>query len=99
MPMIHCAKMENKITTKEGKVLTTYHKGCAKKDQCNQTSPHASLDCCTVDRCNTSNTKCYSVTHLIVSTQQTFFQNLSKACRERASGTQGSLLAKFITEV
>lgn len=58
--MIHCAKMENKITTKEGKVLTTYHKGCAKKDQCNQSSLHASLDCCTVDRCNTnSGPRCY----------------------------------------
>ena len=62
IPVHHCIKMGNKTTTNEGKVQTTYHKGCATRDQCKQTSTATlELECCSDGKCNTGKTKCVSV--------------------------------------
>lgn len=53
IPVHYCAKIKYESTTREGKIQTTYRKGCVTKDQCNGTSGTI-IDCCKGDKCNTS---------------------------------------------
>ena len=57
IPVHHCAKMEYKTKSKDGKLHTHYYKGCTTTDHCKQTS-NVTVDCCNDDKCNTGNTKC-----------------------------------------
>ena len=54
IPVHYCAKI--KYESREGKIQTTYRKGCVTKDQCNATSGKI-VDCCKGDKCNTSKKK------------------------------------------
>ena len=53
IPVHYCAKIKYESTTREGKIKTTYRKGCVTKDQCNATNGKI-VDCCKGDKCNTS---------------------------------------------
>ena len=60
IPVHYCAKIKYESTTREGKIQTTYRKGCVTKDQCNATSGKI-VDCCKGDKCNTSKKKLFFV--------------------------------------
>ena len=58
IPVHYCARIRYESTTKEGKIQTTYRKGCVTKDQCNATSGKI-VDCCKADKCNASKKKLF----------------------------------------
>ena len=58
IPVHYCAKIKYESTTREGKIQTTYRKGCVTKDQCDATSGKI-VDCCKGDKCNTSKKKSF----------------------------------------
>ena len=58
IPVHYCAKI--KYESREGKIQTTYRKGCVTKDQCNATSGKI-VDCCKGDKCNTSKKKLFFI--------------------------------------
>ena len=58
IPVHYCAKIKYESTTREGKIQTTYRKGCVTKDQCNATSGKI-VDCCKADKCNASKKKLF----------------------------------------
>ena len=58
IPVHNCAKIKYESRTREGKIQTTYRKGCVTKDQCNATSGKI-VDCCKGDKCNTSKKKLF----------------------------------------
>ena len=60
IPVHYCAKIKYESTTREGKIQTTYRKGCVTKDQCNATSGKI-VDCCKGDKCNTSKNKLFFI--------------------------------------
>ena len=58
IPVHYCAKI--KYESREGKIQTTYRKGCVTKDQCNATSGKI-VNCCKGDKCNTSKKKLFFI--------------------------------------
>ena len=60
IPVHYCAKIKYESTTREGKIQTTYRKGCVTKDQCDATSGKI-VDCCKGDKCNTSKKKLFFI--------------------------------------
>ena len=62
IPVHYCARIRYESTTKEGKIQTTYRKGCVTKDQCNANATSGKIvDCCKGDKCNTSKKKLFFV--------------------------------------
>ncbi|KAM7430317.1 hypothetical protein ABFA07_018944 [Porites harrisoni] len=63
IPVHYCAKIKYESTT-EGKIQTTYRKGCVTKDQCTANATSGNIvDCCKGDKCNTnSGPQCYECT-------------------------------------
>ena len=60
IPVHYCAKIKYESLRREGKIQTTYRKGCVTKDQCNATSGKI-VDCCKGDKCNTSKKKLFFI--------------------------------------
>ena len=62
IPVHYCAKIKYESTTREGKIQTTYRKGCVTKDQCNANATSGKIvDCCKGDKCNTSKKKLFFI--------------------------------------
>ena len=62
IPVHYCAKIKYESTTKEGKIQTTYRKGCVTKDQCTANATSGNIvDCCKGDKCNTSKKKLFFI--------------------------------------
>ena len=61
IPVHYCAKIKYESTT-EGKIQTTYRKGCVTKDQCTANATSGNIvDCCKGDKCNTSKKKLFFI--------------------------------------
>ena len=61
IPVHYCAKIKYELTT-EGKIQTTYRKGCVTKDQCTANATSGNIvDCCKGDKCNTSKKKLFFI--------------------------------------
>ena len=69
IPVHYCAKIKYESTTREGKIQTTYRKGCVTKDQCSATSGKI-VDCCKGDKCNTSKKKLYFILETRIAERQ-----------------------------
>ena len=62
IPVHYCARIRYESTTKEGKIQTTYRKGCVTKDQCTANATSGNIvDCCKGDKCNTSKKKLFFI--------------------------------------
>ena len=62
IPVHYCARIRYESTTREGKIQTTYGKGCVTKDQCNANATSGKIvDCCKGDKCNTSKKKLFFI--------------------------------------
>ena len=62
IPVHYCAKIKYESRTREGKIQTTYRKGCVTKDQCNANATSGKIvDCCKGDKCNTSKKKLFFI--------------------------------------
>ena len=62
IPVHYCARIRYESRTREGKIQTTYRKGCVTKDQCNANATSGKIvDCCKGDKCNTSKKKLFFV--------------------------------------
>ena len=60
IPVHYCARIRYESRTREGKIQTTYRKGCVTKDQCNANATSGkTVDCCKGDKCNTSKKKLF----------------------------------------
>ena len=61
IPVHYCAKIKYESTT-EGKIQTTYRKGCVTKDQCTANATSGNIvDCCKGDKCNKSKKKLFFI--------------------------------------
>ena len=96
IPVHYCAKIKYESRTREGKIQTTYRKGCVTKDQCNANATRGKIvDCCKGDRCNTSKKKLF----FILRNREDPWTRLSQfePCLKRGSLTVSGVVGMFKT--